>query len=82
MESLAGDRRLSNSEVEIPRPDNLDEMLRVAAALSKGIRFCRVDLYSLPRVVFGEITFYHGSGWNRFDPESYDKTFGDFMELR
>lgn len=43
---------------ELPRPSNLDEMLRVASELSKGIKAVRVDLYSINgRVVFGEMTF-------------------------
>lgn len=65
----------------VARPENLQEMLDVATALSAGLRFCRVDLYHLPRVVFGEMTFYPDSGWIHFEPASYDKVFGDLIPL-
>lgn len=41
----------------VPKPECLDEMLKVAKELSKGFRFVRVDLYAIgKRVVFGEMT--------------------------
>lgn len=43
---------------EMPRPEVYDEMLEVAAKLSAGFRFVRVDLYAIgKRIVFGEMTF-------------------------
>ena len=43
---------------ELPKPENLDEMIRIAKILSKDFKFVRVDLYELERkVYFGELTF-------------------------
>jgi hypothetical protein len=53
----------------IERPRNLDEMLRVAAALSAPFEFVRVDLYSNDEdCLVGEITHCHGSAEERFIP--------------
>ncbi|MCM1521001.1 MAG: hypothetical protein NC098_09465 [Lachnoclostridium sp.] len=43
---------------DIPRPENLDEMIGVAAALSENFPFVRVDLYNNNgKIWFGEMTF-------------------------
>lgn len=65
-----------------PRPDALDEMLRLAGKLSEGLRHLRVDFYVVGgKVYIGELTFYHMSGMERFEPASFDRMFGDFIEL-
>lgn len=47
----------------VPRPDNLEELLRVARILSKDFDFVRVDLYSVHgKVYFGELTFTPANG--------------------
>ena len=67
---------------EILRPSNLDEMLAIASKLAADFPFVRVDLYDVAgRIVFGEMTFYPGSGVERFDPPEYDKQFGSWIEL-
>jgi hypothetical protein len=44
-------------------PENFDEMLSVARALSEGFDFMRVDLYNVQgRVYFGELTCTPGAG--------------------
>lgn len=41
-----------------PKPEKLAEMLRIAAKLSKGFPFVRIDLYEVDgKVWFGEMTF-------------------------
>jgi hypothetical protein len=63
-------------------PSNLREMLQIAAKLSAGFPFVRVDLYSeTGRTYFGEMTFYPEKGLGRFRPRSYDRIFGDFLDL-
>jgi hypothetical protein len=53
----------------IPRPANLDEMLRVASVLAKGLGFIRVDLYSDGQSVkVGELTNCTGSARDKFYP--------------
>lgn len=72
----------SNKEREIPRPENLDEMLILARILSEGFLHVRIDLYNISgRAYFGEFTFYHGGGWEDFRPLKWDYVFGDCMIL-
>lgn len=65
-----------------PAPDKLEEMLRISKILSKGIRHLRVDLYETNgRIYFGELTFFHMTGMERFDPPSFDLQLGELLEL-
>ncbi len=71
------------SDRDIPKPDNLDEMLRVAEKLSEDFPYVRVDLYSVDgKVYFGELTFYPWSGYVQYTPDEWDYTFGELFELR
>lgn len=67
---------------KIRKPEKLDEMLEIAKSLAEGFPHVRVDLYSVyDQIYFGEMTFYHGSGFEKFIPETYDKVLGDMLEL-
>ncbi|HCB74662.1 MAG TPA: hypothetical protein DEP91_00545, partial [Sphingomonas bacterium] len=58
-------------------PAALARMIEGAETLGAGFDFVRVDLYDIagtPR--FGELTFYPGSGLDRFDPPSLDRLLG------
>jgi len=67
---------------EINKPKKLDEMVLIAEKLSVGITFDRIDLYEIDgKIYFGEITFFPGSGCEEFNPEEWDKTLGDCLEL-
>lgn len=67
---------------ELPRPSNLDDMLSCARRLARGWPFVRVDLYAVAgRTVFSEMTWTPGAGLNRFDPERYDRHWGDALPL-
>lgn len=71
-----------NSDKPIERPDELDEMLRLAEKLGKDIPFSRIDFYTIDKkIYFGEITFFPASGMERFIPEKYEKIFGDWIVL-
>ena len=59
-----------NADKEIKKPENFDEMLRIAGILSKGMPEVRVDLYNVNgKILFGEMTFFHWSGLMPFEPE-------------
>lgn len=52
------------SEVEVPKPVHLEEMLGIASKLSNGLDYARIDLYDTDaRVIFGEITLTPMGGW-------------------
>ncbi len=58
-------------------PPNLHRMIEAAEELGRSFDFVRVDLYDVDdRPWFGEMTFYPGSGLDRFDPVSLDITIG------
>lgn len=72
----------AHPEIEIPRPVNLDEMLALSRKLAAGEPYVRVDFYSVEgKAYVGEITFFPASGYGKFDPEKYDREFGDMIEL-
>lgn len=67
-----------NTEQEIEKPENYDEMVRLANILCKGFSHVRVDLYNVDgKIYFGEMTFTNASGYERIIPEEYDKILGD-----
>lgn len=74
--------RHPNYDGDIPRPEKLDEMLKIAEKLSKGLRHIRIDLYAiLGKVYFGEMTFFHGYGMEVFRPRDFERHMGDLIEI-
>lgn len=68
---------------DAPKPENLKEMLDVAAKLSTDFPFARIDLYSLgSKIYFGEITFFPWSGYMEFEPDEFDFALGKNFDLR
>ena len=71
-----------NSPYKIDRPENFELMKELAAKLSKGIPHVRVDLYEINgKVYFGELTFFHFSGFMPFEPDEWDRIWGDWLTL-
>ena len=71
----------NNSEFE-QKPDLLDEMLDIARKLSQGFPFVRVDLYAVPEIYFGELSFYPEAGFGNFEPDEWDHEFGKKFEIQ
>ena len=66
----------------ISKPAHFDEMKDIAAKLSQGMKFCRVDLYEINGTVyFGEYTFYHGGGFRLFYPLEWERRLGDWIKI-
>lgn len=67
---------------DVPRPAALEEMTVVAETLSRGWPYVRVDLFCVAgKVYFGELTFYHGSGLERFFPPEKDLALGKLLAM-
>lgn len=63
-------------------PKHFEEMKALAARLAEGFPFMRVDFYeSAGRLLFGEMTLYPNSGFERFEPGGWDARFGAWIEL-
>lgn len=72
----------TDSSHQIPKPETLDKMLQLAAKLSKGFSNVRTDFYSLEdKIYFGELTLYHGSGYETFTPPSLGEQMGEWLRL-
>lgn len=79
---LSVKRHHPNSGVEISKPKTYDTMVLCAEKLAEGIPFLRVDFYEIEgQLYFGEMTFYPGSGFEKFEPECWDKRFGDLLDI-
>lgn len=71
-----------NAEKIPSKPLNFELMKEAAAKLSKGLPNVRVDFYDLgDKVLFGEVTLFHFGGITPFEPEEWDKIFGDMLTL-
>lgn len=68
---------------EITKPIKLEEMISLAETLAEGFPHVRVDLYNIDdkEIIFGEMTFYHGSGLEKFDPMEWDLKLGKCINL-
>ncbi|MCM1263703.1 MAG: glycosyl transferase [Butyrivibrio sp.] len=73
----------TDSEIKINRPKQLEQMLKLARLLSKDFPFLRTDFYSVEeRLYFGEITFFHESGFGKFEPEKYERELGEKITIK
>lgn len=64
------------------KPINFELMKSLACKLSSGIPHVRVDFYEVNgKVLFGELTLYHWSGFVPFKPDKWDKIFGSWINL-
>lgn len=71
-----------NARVLPRKPQMFEEMIRLAETLSNGFPHVRVDLYEVGKqIYFGEMTFFHWSGFVPFDPEEWDYKFGNMLKL-
>lgn len=63
-------------------PSKLAEQLELARILSKPFPFVRVDFYCVQgNTYFGELTFYPASGYQGYQPASWDVTIGNWLVL-
>lgn len=71
-----------NADVLPECPKTFDTMKLLAEKLADGIPHVRVDFYEVNgKIYFGEMTFFHWSGFVPFQPESWDYTMGRWIEL-
>ena len=71
-----------HSKVLPSKPKTFDKMLKAAECLAKNTTELRVDFYEVNgKAYFGEMTFFHGSGFDECHPEEWDKKFGDMIKL-
>lgn len=66
----------------IPKPKNLDKMIKIAEKLSQDLPFVRVDLYEInDRIYFGELTFSPAAGICDYYDENSLLEHGKLIDL-
>jgi hypothetical protein len=72
----------SDDERLFEKPMMLPKLLDLAAKLSVGIPYVRVDFYIKGQnIYFGELTFFHGSGFEEIKPHDFDLQLGEWIVL-
>lgn len=79
-----------NAQIEYPnkegvtleKTDGINKMIEYAEILSKDFPHVRVDFYYFDnKIYFGELTFYHSSGYQTFKPKEFELLLGEKIEL-
>lgn len=74
--------RDKNSTDEIDKPLNFEKMIELSKVLAQGLPFVRVDFYLVgEQIYFGEMTFYHASGFFPITPKEMNKKLCDMLTL-
>ena len=72
----------NNPNINIHKPNNLEEILKLSTILSKIFPHARVDFYDISgEIFFGEITFYHEAGYALFCPQALENQMGEWFVL-
>ena len=71
-----------NNKKGIKKPEQLEEMLNICRKLSKDFPHVRVDLYyENGKIYFGELTFFHMSGFAHIHPHEWETELGNWITL-
>lgn len=66
----------------IQKPDNFARMCDIAEKLAEQFPEVRVDLYNINgKIYFGEMTFFDGSGYMRYNPDEFDYMMGECFKI-
>lgn len=66
----------------IEEPGSFARMKSIGGDLSKKFKYVRLDFYDVDgKLYYGEITLYHGSGFDTFEPSAYDEIYGSLLKL-
>lgn len=69
-------------ERNIEKPKKFDEMIDIVKIISKDFPHVRVDLYNQDgNIIFGENTFFDGSGYHKYEPDEFDYELGSYFKL-
>lgn len=80
LDVLRADERPLKRTLE--KPANFCRLRECAETISRAFPHARIDLYDQDgQICFGEITFFDGSGYMKFDPDEFDYTMGELFVL-
>ncbi len=67
---------------KLEKPKGFDKMKKLAEKLAQDFIYARVDFYYVrEKIYFGELTFHHASGFQKFYQEECDLKFGKLLNL-
>ena len=70
------------SDHPVQKPETFEQMKQIAAKLSAGMKFVRIDLYEIDgKVCFSEYTMDHAGGFWPMHPEEWEYKMGDLIRL-
>ena len=71
-----------SSAEKFEKPKSFEVMKSLAAELSKGMPFVRMDFYEIGgKPYFGEFTFFTGGGFYLFKPDAYEEYLGELIDI-
>ena len=66
----------------LPKPAQLDAMLSWAETLSAPFTHARIDFFLVEgKLIFGEVTFTNGAGFDPITPREFDLEMGSWLQL-
>ena len=75
-------QKYPNASEPLRKPGTFDQMIEFSKKLSNGFPHVRVDFYEVNgHLYFGEMTFYHFSGFMPFKPGKWDRILGNWLKL-
>lgn len=77
-----GNKRTDPSKDDVPKPNNLEQMIKLSEMLAKPFDYVRIDWYDVDGTLyFGEITFHHDGGYQPILPKEWDIALGEKVML-
>ena len=71
-----------NAKIIPHKPNQFEQMIKLAEKLSKGFPHIRVDFYEVNnKIYFGELTFYDMSGYLIIHPDDWNLEWGNLIDL-
>ena len=73
---------MPTSGIQAEKPPLFDRMMELSEILAENFIHIRVDWYIVDGKLYsGELTFFDGSGWCKFEKEEYDLLLGSWIKL-
>lgn len=78
------------AQIKYPNKENIDfeknsgitQMISYAEKISSNFPHARIDFYYFDnKIYFGEITFYHASGYQKIKPHEFEVQLGDLIDI-
>ncbi len=67
----------------VDKPEVLDDLIKYAEILSSDFLHARVDFFIVDsKIIFGEITFTNGAGFDKIRPIEFDYEMGSYLDLK